>query len=46
MVLPHIIKTQKIFSASAIIKMILVWALSGTSLQHHMVQVDVVGLGK
>jgi hypothetical protein len=36
MVLLRSIKTEKISSASDIIKMILVWPPSGTSLQHHM----------
>jgi hypothetical protein len=39
-------KTGKISPSSAIIKMILVWMLNGTSLQHHMAKVHVMGLGE
>jgi hypothetical protein len=42
--LPSSIKTGKMSSASAIIKMILIWM--PTSLQHHMAKVHVMGLGE
>jgi hypothetical protein len=38
------IKTGKSSSTSLIMKMILVWALNGISLQRHMAKVHVMGL--
>jgi hypothetical protein len=43
MMLAHSIKKGKILSTIAVIKMILVWTPSGTSLQHHMAKVYVGG---
>jgi hypothetical protein len=46
MVLRHSIKTGKISSTSAIINMILVWTPNGNSLECHMANVRVMGLGE
>jgi hypothetical protein len=43
---PNSIKIGKISSASAIIKIILLWTPSSTSLQCHMAKVHVMGLGE
>jgi hypothetical protein len=45
MVLPCNVKTGKI-STSAVTEATLLWMLSGTSLQHHMAKVHVLGLGE
>jgi hypothetical protein len=44
--LPHSIKTGKISSTFAIIKIILAWTPSGTNLQSHMAKVHVMELGE
>jgi hypothetical protein len=46
MLLPCSIKTGKISSTYANTKMILIWTPSGTSLQHHMAKMHVMGLGE
>lgn len=45
-VLPCSLKLGKISSASAVMKIILIWMLIGTSLQSHMGKVHVMGLAE